>query len=103
MPIPGSDIQSFPEGLSIGSVAHLAEVAPVTLRYWEKLGLIKARRTSGGHRLYAPELLPLIKKIKDLLKDGKIRASEVIPTPLGKAVVPLQDPEEYLLKPKGDS
>lgn len=101
MSLPSSDTQSFPQGLSIGSVAHLAEVAPVTLRYWEKLGLIQARRTAGGHRLYAPELLPLIIKIKFLLRDGKTRASEVSPKLLEKSGVSSQDPEEFLLKHKG--
>ena len=44
----------------------------------------------GGHRLYAPELLPLIIKIKVLLKDGKTRASEVSPKLLEKSGVSSQ-------------
>lgn len=64
-------------GLSISAVASFAEVPPVSLRYWEKLGLIKSMRTPGGHRLYAPELLPLIRKIKSLLRDGKTKASDL--------------------------
>lgn len=52
-------------------VAHLRarfpEVTPSKLRYWEKAGLIRPRRTHGGHRLYCPgdvERLALILNLR---------------------------------------
>lgn len=41
----------------IGKLAKLVQQTPVTIRYYEKIGLIpKARRSEGGFRLY-PETL----------------------------------------------
>ncbi len=57
---------------TIGEVVqHLRErfpdVTPSKLRYWEKAGLIRPRRTHGGHRLYCPgdvERLALILNLR---------------------------------------
>jgi MerR family transcriptional regulator, redox-sensitive transcriptional activator SoxR len=38
--------------LSIGELAARSGVAPSALRYYEQLGLIRARRTSGNQRRY---------------------------------------------------
>lgn len=43
--------------LSIGELAARSGVAPSALRYYERLGLIRARRTSGNQRRYEPSQL----------------------------------------------
>ena len=43
--------------LSIGEVSERSGVAPSALRFYETLGLIRAERSSGGHRLYPRHVL----------------------------------------------
>ncbi len=38
--------------LTIGDVARRADVAPTTLRYYEKIGLLSAPSRAGGQRRY---------------------------------------------------
>jgi MerR family redox-sensitive transcriptional activator SoxR len=40
------------DSLTIGELAARSGVAPSALRYYERLGLIRARRTSGNQRRY---------------------------------------------------
>ncbi len=57
---------------TIGEVVHhlrerFPDVTSSKLRYWEKAGLIRPRRTHGGHRLYCPmdvERLALILNLR---------------------------------------
>ncbi|MER3468889.1 MAG: hypothetical protein C4314_02605, partial [Thermoflexus sp.] len=60
MRVEGMEMERKGRLWTIGEVvAHLRarfpEVTPSKLRYWEKAGLIRPRRTHGGHRLYCPE------------------------------------------------
>jgi MerR family transcriptional regulator, redox-sensitive transcriptional activator SoxR len=48
---------SATETLSIGEVAHRAGIATSALRYYEREGFIRSRRTSGGTRRYERETL----------------------------------------------
>ncbi|MGN9812254.1 redox-sensitive transcriptional activator SoxR [Micromonospora sp. BQ11] len=41
------------EALTIGQLAQRSGVAPSALRYYERLGLIRAERTGGNQRRYA--------------------------------------------------
>ena len=41
--------------LAIGKVANLFGVTPQTIRNWSKRGLLKSKRTLGGHRRYQEE------------------------------------------------
>lgn len=43
--------------LTIGELAARSGVAPSALRYYERLGLVRARRTSGNQRRYDPAQL----------------------------------------------
>jgi MerR family mercuric resistance operon transcriptional regulator len=53
------------EGLRSGTVARAAGVNLQTLRYYERRGLIGApQRSLGGHRLYQPEAVTVVKVVK---------------------------------------
>lgn len=52
-------------GLRSGQVAEAAEVNLQTLRYYERRGLLEEpQRTLGGHRLYPPETVTVLRVIK---------------------------------------
>jgi DNA-binding transcriptional MerR regulator/quercetin dioxygenase-like cupin family protein len=50
--------------LTVGQTARILGVSPSTLRLWENVGLISPARTAGRHRLYNPDLLEVLKRIK---------------------------------------
>ncbi|MPZ25000.1 MAG: MerR family transcriptional regulator [Micromonosporaceae bacterium] len=52
-------------GLRSGQVAAAAGVNPQTLRYYERRGLVdEPDRTVGGHRVYPPETVTVLRVIK---------------------------------------
>lgn len=52
-------------GLRSGEVARAAGVNPQTLRYYERRGLLaEPARTLGGHRVYRPEAVTVLRVIK---------------------------------------
>ena len=52
--------------LTVGQTARILGVSPSTLRLWESVGLIAPVRSNGRYRLYSPELLKVLKRIKYL-------------------------------------
>jgi len=53
------------EGLRSGALARAAGVNQQTLRYYERRGLLTpATRTLGGHRLYTPDAVTVLRVIK---------------------------------------
>jgi DNA-binding transcriptional MerR regulator len=53
------------EGMRSGEVAAAAGVNAQTLRYYERRGLLaEPRRSSGGHRLYPPEAVTVLRVVK---------------------------------------
>ncbi|MGP0070483.1 MAG: MerR family transcriptional regulator [Bryobacteraceae bacterium] len=52
--------------LTIGQTARIVGVSSSTLRLWENVGLISPARNSGKYRLYSPEMLEVLKRIKYL-------------------------------------
>ncbi|MET9664742.1 MerR family transcriptional regulator [Streptomyces sp. NPDC006475] len=53
------------EALRSGQVADAAGVNPQTLRYYERRGLLaEPARSPGGHRLYPPETVTVLRVIK---------------------------------------
>jgi MerR family transcriptional regulator, redox-sensitive transcriptional activator SoxR len=50
--------------LTIGELSDRAGVAPSALRYYERLGLIHSRRTSGNQRRYEPAELRRVSFIR---------------------------------------
>ena len=59
------------EGLRSGQVAAAAGVNRQTLRYYERRGLLaEPDRTLGGHRVYPPETVVLLRVIKTAQRLG---------------------------------
>ena len=59
------------DGLRSGQVAAAARVNQQTLRYYERRGLVdEPERTLGGHRLYPPETVTLLRVIKTAQRLG---------------------------------
>lgn len=56
--------------LTVGQTARILGMSPSTLRQWENVGLITPARSPGRFRLYSPELLDILKRIK-YLRDVK--------------------------------
>ena len=64
---------------SIGEFARLCGINPTTLRAWQRrYGLLKPRRTEGGHRLYSDDDVQLALKILDWIQKG-VPVSQVKP------------------------
>ena len=56
--------------LTVGQTARILGISPSTLRQWENVGLIAPARSQGRFRLYSPDLLDVLKRIK-YLRDVK--------------------------------
>jgi DNA-binding transcriptional MerR regulator/quercetin dioxygenase-like cupin family protein len=52
--------------LTVGQTARILGVSPSTLRLWENVGLVTPARSNGRYRLYSPDLLKVLKRIKYL-------------------------------------
>ncbi|WP_314137875.1 MerR family transcriptional regulator [Buttiauxella noackiae] len=56
---------------TIGEVAVLCDINPVTLRAWQRrYGLLKPQRTDGGHRLFDDDDIERIREIKRWIENG---------------------------------
>ncbi|MGQ9707020.1 MAG: MerR family transcriptional regulator [bacterium] len=56
---------------SIKEVSQILGVRDYTLRYWEKeFRQVKPKRSGGGRRLYTPDDIKLLKRIKTMLYDN---------------------------------
>jgi DNA-binding transcriptional MerR regulator/quercetin dioxygenase-like cupin family protein len=71
--------------LTVSETARILGVSPSTLRLWENVGLITPARSNGRYRLYGPELLDVLKRIK-YLRDVKQLNLPGIRQVLGKTV-----------------
>ena len=57
---------------TIGEVALLCDINPVTLRAWQRrYGLLKPQRTDGGHRLFNDADIDRIREIKRWIDNGE--------------------------------
>lgn len=64
--------------LTIGALARLTGVPVETLRTWEsRYGFPEAERKPSGHRVYAPAVVPRLRRMADALRRGH-RAGEVV-------------------------
>lgn len=70
--------------LTVGETARVLGVSPSTLRMWENVGLVSPARSNGRYRLYSPEVLEVLKRIK-YLRDVKLLNLPGIRQELGRA------------------
>ena len=64
---PGDNMALY----TIGEVALLCDINPVTLRAWQRrYGLLKPQRTDGGHRLFTDADIDRIREIKGWIDNG---------------------------------
>jgi MerR family transcriptional regulator/heat shock protein HspR len=59
-----------PRGVYISQVARMLGVSPWVLRAWENEGLIAPARTASGYRVFAPDDLDRLRRIRDLIGEG---------------------------------
>jgi DNA-binding transcriptional MerR regulator/mannose-6-phosphate isomerase-like protein (cupin superfamily) len=52
--------------MTVGQTARLVGVSASTLRLWENVGLVSPVRSNGRYRLYSPDVLKVLKRIKYL-------------------------------------
>jgi len=71
----------------VGQTARILGISPSTLRLWENVGLVSPARSAGRYRLYTPDLLDLLKRIK-YLRDVKRLNVPGIKQALGSALPP---------------
>ena len=50
--------------MRIGEIASATGISPDTLRFYEKRGLLRARRSSNGYRSYPPEAVDWLRYIR---------------------------------------
>ena len=76
---------------TIGEVALLCDINPVTLRAWQRrYGLLKPQRTDGGHRLFNDADIDRIREIKSWIDNG-VQVGKV------KSLLSHDDPDTQLL------
>jgi MerR family transcriptional regulator, copper efflux regulator len=63
--------------LTIQQAAETTGWSPRMLRYVERLGLVRAARSSGGYRLYGAEHLQRLRTLRELLNGFDIGLSDV--------------------------
>lgn len=85
--------------LSVGQTARILGVSPSTLRVWESVGLVSPVRSNGRYRLYSPELLKVLKRIKYLRDDQRLNVPG-IKRALGKQAPTRPQPDKAPLGPK---
>jgi DNA-binding transcriptional MerR regulator len=57
---------------SISEVSEMLDVKPHVLRYWEsQFTMLRPRKNRAGNRMYRPEEVRLLLRIKELLYDRK--------------------------------
>src|SRR5262249_53880332 len=66
----GGSILGF---LTVGQTARILGISPSLLRQLENIGLITPARSQGRFRLYSPELLKVLKRIKYLRDVEQLR------------------------------
>jgi DNA-binding transcriptional MerR regulator/quercetin dioxygenase-like cupin family protein len=93
--------QAEPAGygfLTVGRTARILGVSPSTLRLWENVGLVSPVRSHGRYRLYSPEILKVLKRIK-YLRDVQRLNVPGIKRELGGALTPRARAEPRPLGP----
>ena len=56
--------------MKINEVVKLTNVSARSIRYYEKMGLLKSKRTTNNYRIYTPEDIKIIGKIQLFILAG---------------------------------
>jgi transcriptional regulator with XRE-family HTH domain len=62
---------------SIGEVFHLTGASPAVVRLWERDGLLRPRRTPGGHRVYSDDDIKRVRQISFLRRVEKLNTAAI--------------------------
>ncbi len=65
------------EYFEIGLVAQMTNLHPQTLRYYEKMGILKPNRSRGNVRLYSYQDVERVRQIKTLTQDMGVNLAGV--------------------------
>lgn len=84
--------------LTVGQTARILGVSPSTLRLWENVGLVSPVRSNGRYRLYSPEIVKVLKRIK-YLRDVQQLNVPGIKRELGAAPAPRGRSQDRALGP----
>lgn len=63
---------------NISEVAEILHVSPSTLRMWEKIGLVTPSRSDSQYRLYTPDDIKRLKRVKFLKTTKHVNANGVL-------------------------
>jgi len=61
----------------ISVAARMLDVQTHTLRYYEKIGIIEPRRSTGNIRLYSEQDIDLLRRVKTLIDDMGVNLAGV--------------------------
>lgn len=76
-----ADITSTKKYFKIGEVSKMLEVAPSTLRFWEKeFRQLRPMKNKKGDRIYALKDIEVLKEIKYLTHDKGIKIAKATKT-----------------------
>ncbi len=75
----------------ISEVSKLTGVPAETIRYWEKIGLIKPDRKFGNRRFYTYKTIKKIIEIVESKEKAKIKSSKTIKEELKEILKVLKD------------
>ena len=81
----------------ISIAAEMLGTRTYTLRYYEKIGIIKPARTSGNIRLYSDHDLMLVRKVQNLMDELGVNLAGVeVILRMSQQMVELQQEKEAL-------
>ena len=66
-----------PHGLYISQVTRILGISPTVLRAWERERLVTPRRTESGYRVFSPEDMQRLHRIRSLIQDEGLNPAGV--------------------------
>lgn len=76
--------------LKIGDVAAMVGISATVIRSWEKLGLIRPKRTDSKYRLYTADDVRLLKQARYLRKERGLNAPAIVELLVRNGAIPFE-------------
>jgi DNA-binding transcriptional MerR regulator/mannose-6-phosphate isomerase-like protein (cupin superfamily) len=76
--------------LKIGDVATMVGISATVIRSWEKLGLIRPKRTDSKYRLYSADDVRLLKQARFLRKERGLNAPAIAELLVRNGAIPFE-------------